>query len=265
MTDRGELVLVEREEDIGVLTLNDPDRKNALSIAMKEQLLAGLDSLDDVRCLVLEGAGDAFCAGGDIDQMEQRMESTEETPLEAMRKSLTLTNDIVAKVASYPAPVVVKVNGAAVGGGASLSLAGDIRVASEYTKIGFVFRQVGLGLDGGASYHLPRIVGTEKAKELALTGRIVNAAEALDIGLVHHVFDAKEYDEKCDEIAENLARGPTEAFRQIKKLLNRSPNKTLEQALEDEVNAQTTLVESRDHQEGVRAFLDNRDPDFVGR
>lgn len=258
------LVDVDVNDGVGTLTLNDPDRKNAFSISMKTELKETLHSLSGVRCLVLEGAGDAFCAGGDIDRMERQVTAEEMSAYETIRESLELTNEIVSTIASYPAPVVAKIDGPAVGGGASLALAADIRVASDRAKMGFVFRQVGLGLDGGASYHLPRIVGVDVATELAFTGRIVDAEEAEAIGLVHHSWP-EEFEANCRTLIETLAGGPTEALARMKQQLHRSSNRTLEETLEAELIAQATLAETADHEEGVMAFLNDRDPEFVGR
>jgi enoyl-CoA hydratase/carnithine racemase len=164
MGNSDEKVLVDVDDGVGTITLNDPDRKNAYSIQMKKELVEALHSLEEIRCLVLQGAGDAFCAGGDIDRMEASIESGDESSRRSIRESLNLTNEIVSTLASYPVPVVMKIDGPAVGGGASLAIAGDVRLASERAKIGFVFRHVGLGLDGGASSHLPEIVGPDAAE-----------------------------------------------------------------------------------------------------
>ncbi len=261
-----ELVRVVDDGGIWTLTLDDPDRRNAYSLAMKDGILAALDevenSVESARCVVLQGAGDAFCAGGDIDRMEENLQ---ETPsVEGMRESLGRTNEIISTLRRLPVPVVALVDGPAIGGGASLASAADLRVASERAVIGFGFRTVGLSVDGGASYTLPRAVGADRAKELALTGRTLDAIEAEQLGLVHRVYPTEEFDERAAEDIKNLAEGPTRALGHVKRLFESGPEKSLEQALEDELQAQSLAAATDDHEEGVRAFLEKRDPEFTG-
>lgn len=261
-----ELVHVEADGGVRTLTLDDPDRRNAYSLAMKDDLLDALEAIEadieDVRCVVLRGAGDAFCAGGDIDRMEETLDDA--PSVGRMRESLGRTNEIISTLRRLPVPVVALVDGPAIGGGASLATAADLRVASERAVIGFGFRSVGLSVDGGASYTLPRAVGADRAKELALTGRTLDASEAEDLGLVHRVYPTEEFDERASEDIRNLAEGPTQALGHIKRLFESGPEKSLEQALDDELQAQSLAAATDDHEEGVRAFLEKRDPDFSG-
>lgn len=261
-----DLVEVAVGEEIGTITLNDPSRKNPLSIEMKEGILAAFDRLDEkqVRCVVVEGAGDAFCAGGDIEQMKGSFEGGAEST-DGMDRSHRLSNEIIARVVSFRAPVIMKVDGAAAGGGAGLALAGDIRLASDRAKIGFTFRHVGLSIDDATSYHLPEIVGLGKSKELVFRGETVDADEAHELGLVQQVYPTEEFEERCEAFVEDIATGPTKAIGLMKRLLNRAGEKSLEQALEDEFAAQKIALASRDHREGIEAFLERRDPEFSGR
>lgn len=262
-TDR---VKVAVDEEIRTITLNDPSRKNPLSIEMKEGILEAFDLLDEekVRCVVMEGAGDAFCAGGDIEEMKDSFEGGAESS-DGMDRSHRLSNKIISRIASFRAPVVMKIDGPAAGGGAGLALAGDIRLASDRAKIGFTFRHVGLSIDDATSYYLPEIVGLGKSKELVFKGKTLDAEEAHELGLVQQVYPTEEFEDRCEEFIEDIATGPTKAIGLMKRLLNRSGEKSLEQALEGELAAQKIALASRDHREGIKAFLERRDPEFAGK
>lgn len=259
-----ELVKLDITKQIGTVTLNDPARKNPLSIEMKEGILDAIDRIkeSEARCMVMQGAEDAFCAGGDIEQMLEGAEA--DGPQDVMDRSHRLSNEIVAEIVSLAVPVVMKIDGPAAGGGAGLALAGDIRLASDRATIGFTFRHVGLSVDDSTSYYLPQIVGPGRAKELVFTGRRLDADEALELGLLQHVYPRAEFDERCAEFVADIATGPTKALGLMKRLLNRSGERSLEGTLEDELAAQKIALASRDHREGIQAFLDKREPEFVG-
>ncbi|MDX1746534.1 MAG: enoyl-CoA hydratase-related protein, partial [Halobacteriales archaeon] len=223
---------------------------------------ATLDS--DARCLVIEGAGGAFSAGGDIDKMERRIEENVHAD-DRVRELERTTNALITRVVNFPLPTVSKIDGPAVGAGANLAIATDVQVASDRSVFGFVFRGVGLSVDAGTSYLLPRIVGENVAKELVLTGEIIDADRAADLGLVNHVYPEAEFDDRADELVSTIATGPTVALRHAKRLVGEGLNKSLEQALIDEARAQGIVFETDDHEEGVRAFLEKRDPEFQGR
>lgn len=259
-------VLLDIEDGIATITLNQPDRRNALS----GEIIAGIDdALDDIedssaRCLVVRGAGGAFSAGGDIDRMLDRIES--DVPAdERVRELERTTSATLARVVTFPLPTVAKIDGPAVGAGGNLAIACDLQLASDRAVFGFVFRNVGLSIDAGTSYLLPRVVGENVAKELAFTGEIVDADRALDLGLVNHVYPQDEFDDRADELIERIATGPTVALRHTKRLIGEGLDKTVEQAMTDEAVAQGIVFETADHEEGVRAFLEDRDPEFEGR
>lgn len=260
-------VRLDVDDGIGRITLDDPDRMNAMSMAMKRGLLDALAEVEasDARCVVIEGAGRAFSAGGDIDQMRERIDADPGEIMDDLGETIGLTNEITTTVFGFPVPVVALVDGPAVGAGAALTLASDVKLASDRAKVGFVFRHIGLSIDAGTSYLLPRVVGIDAAKELALTGRIVDAEEALDLGLLTRVYPAEEFDERAGEFVAEIADGPTRALGHIKRLINGGLEKSLDQALDDEAMTQSVLATSEDHREGVEAFLDDRDPEFVGR
>ncbi|MEF8887747.1 MAG: enoyl-CoA hydratase/isomerase family protein, partial [Haloarculaceae archaeon] len=178
-------VLLEVEDGVATLTMNQPDRMNPVTGPISEGIEAHLDTVeerDDVRCVVVEGAGGAFSAGGDIQGMKDRLDG--DVPLDQsvdeLERGLSQT---MVKLVTCTYPTVAKVDGPAVGAGANLAIGCDVVLASESASIGFVFNQVGLSVDGGTSYLLPRVVGVNKAKELVFTGEILGANEAGDLGL----------------------------------------------------------------------------------
>jgi enoyl-CoA hydratase/carnithine racemase len=259
-------VLLDIEDDVATITLNKPEIRNALDREIATGIVDALDDLEDesIRCIVFEGEGNAFSAGGDIQAMVEAIQG--DVPTDRMVRELErTTNAAMARVLHAQAPTVAKVDGAAVGAGANLALACDVQLASEHAKMGFVFREVGLSVDAGTSYLLPRVVGTNVAKELIYTGEIVDADRAAELGLVNHVYDESEYEQRCGERIERIATGPTVALRHSKRLVDSGLDKSFEQALRDEVTAQGNVFDTQDHEEGVEAFFENRDPEFEGR
>lgn len=261
-----ESVLLDIEDGIATITLNEPDRRNALSQSIEEGMLDALDEIEDsdASVVIIEGSGGSFSAGGDIDRMLEGL--TGDIPLDERAKQLEEgTPDTLTRVYHYDLPTIAKIDGPAVGAGANLAIACDIQLASEDAVFGFVFRQVGLSVDAGTSFLLPRLVGLNVAKELVLTGDIIGANHAADIGLVNHVYDSDEFDEKVQEKAATIASGPEVAFRHTKRLLNEGFEKSIEQAMTDEAVAQGIVFQTDDHTEGVEAFMEDRDPEFEGK
>lgn len=258
-------VLLDVDDGIATVTLNRPEKRNALSNAVSLALEDALQEVAerDARCLVITGAGGAFSAGGDVDRMRRRVE--EDRPIdEAIRNVEQRTAGVVGQVFDFPVPTVAKIEGPAVGAGAGLALACDIQLASETAVMGFVFRHVGLSCDAGTSYLLPRLVGVNTAKELVLTGEILDAEQALDLGLVNHVYPADEFDDRVDEFVSTVATGPTVALRHAMRLIDSSAGKPFHDALRDEAAAQGVALSTADHEEGVAAFVQDRDPAFEG-
>lgn len=265
MSDIPDAVRYSVDQSVATITLNQPDRRNALSREIEIGIEAGLDAAreSDARCLVLEGAGEAFCAGGDIERMQEWLDSGESLDTRISELEAT-TNALMRRLVEFPLPTVSKIDGAAVGAGANLAIATDIQLASERARIGFVFRGVGLSVDAGTSYLLPRLVGENTAKELVFTGDIIDAETALDLGIVNHVYPTASFDEQAHELIQEIATGPTVALRQAKRLLGTGLEKSLDAALRDEARSQSIVFESADHREGVEAFLDGRAPEFTG-
>lgn len=258
-------VLLEVEDGVATVTLNEPERRNAFSAAIQSGIREALEEVEgreDARVVVFEGAGEAFSAGGDIEKMQEWLEDG--TPPAERAREIEAGMSLMQRVDEFPLYTVAKVDGPAVGAGAVLSLACDIQVASDRSVVGFVFRNVGLAVDNGASYFLPRVVGDNVAKELAATGELVGAERAADLGLLNHVYPTEEFEAEADALVEEIATGPTVALRHTKRLIDRGHDADLEDALADEAIAQAAVMETDDHREGVEAFLEKREPAFEG-
>jgi 2-(1,2-epoxy-1,2-dihydrophenyl)acetyl-CoA isomerase len=255
-------IMLDRADGIATLTLNRPEARNALDLAMRDELgqaLAELEADALTRVLVLTGAGGHFCAGGDVKAMARPHTAVEG------RQRVERLNRFVLRLFQFPKPTIAMVDGFAVGAGCNLALACDITVASERARFGEVFARIGLVPDGGGSWLLPRLVGLPRAKELVFTAEIVDAAEALRIGLVNRVVPADDLVTATMALAARIAAGPPGALGLAKSLLNRAAVLDLPGALELEALCQGEAITSKDHAEGVRAFLDKRAPRFEGR
>ena len=252
--------------DVATVTLDRPDVRNALAADTADLLVERFETIaeSDARCVVLQGAGPAFCAGGDVDAMVAGV-ADEEPPAERMELVVSAINDAVATVHDCRLPVVARLDGAAFGAGAGLALACDVQLASPEASIGFGFRRVGLALDSGVSYFLPRIVGPNKAKELVFTGQLLDADEARELGLFTRVFEADSFDAGVENVVSTIAAGPTVALTQSKRLLDRGLEVSFEQALDREAAAQGIAFTTDDHAEGATAFVEQREPEFEGR
>ncbi|WP_435195182.1 enoyl-CoA hydratase/isomerase family protein [Natronomonas sp. EA1] len=262
-----EAVLVEVDDGVATLTLNRPENRNAMSRDMSRAIIEAIDSVEqhpEARCLVITGQEGTFCAGGDINAMLARFE--EDTPLaEAVRSIQLVTSRAIQRLYEFHLPTVAKVDGVAFGAGANLAIAADCTVASTDAKISFGFRQVGLGVDTGTSYLLPRLVGENTAKELVLTGELLDAERAEDIGLFNHAYDASEFEERAGEFIETIAEGPTIGLENSVRLIRDGMDTTLKAAIDNEAAAQAAVLASEDHAEGAEAFMERRDPEFEGK
>lgn len=253
-------------DGVGVLVLNRPDVLNAFN---DELGFAVLDKVREassdgsVRCLVITGAGRGFCAGEDLSALAGGYESGDPPELGG-----TLTdryNPLIRELRAMPKPVVAAINGVAAGAGASLALACDHRVASEKAKLVLAFIKVGLVPDSGAVWFLANMIGEARAMELATTGRPVDAAEALQLGLVNEVVAPDRLEDRWRELAAELAAAPTRAYALTKDLVYGAADRTLSEHLDIEVKAQSEAGRTDDHLEGVQAFLGKRQPTFKGR
>lgn len=256
-------VLVDRLDGIATLTMNRPEARNALDIRMREELVGALDELERdpaARVVVLTGAGGHFSAGGDVKTMAAHRHTAAEG-----RERVELLNRFVLRLFNFPKPTIAMVDGFAVGAGCNIALGCDMIVASDRAKFGEVFLKIGLVPDGGGTWLLQRLVGLAKAKEMVLTAEIIDAAEALRIGLVNRVVPASELETATRALAGKIAAGPPLAASLAKSLLNRAATVDLAAALEGEAFGQSNAISSEDHVEGVRAFLEKRVPKFQGR
>ena len=252
---------VTRSESIATVTINRPQRKNAVTGDMWAQLAETFRSLSadsDVRCVVITGAGGEFCSGADLSARSASGKQVHQ--LAAMRH----VNDAALSLHRMPQPTIAKVRGVAVGAGCNMALGCDLVVASETARFSEIFAKRGLSLDFGGSWLLPRRVGIHRAKELALFGDIISAADAKEMGLVNRVLPDAELDAFVDGWAKRLAAGPPIALALTKRMLNNAMNVTMEEALDDEGAAQTVNFGTKDTLEAMEAFMQKREPKFKG-
>jgi len=258
-------VLMDVRNNVATLTLNRSEALNAVNDAMGKALCHFLRQCEDpaIRCVVLTGAGKAFSVGGDLREMSGAPDAA---GIEAsFRKLLESMNEAVLSIRNLDKPVIAALNGTAAGVGLNLALMCDLRVASEKAKFTQAFLGVGLVPDGGGAFSLPRLVGSAKALELLWLNRVLNAQEALSLGLVNKVVPAETFSQTVEDWASQLARGPRNAFALTKSLVYEGLlTEDLAQHLKKEARAQIESSQTPDFREGVRAFLEKRSPKFQG-
>ena len=266
-----ETLQVFRENSVVTVTINQPEKKNAINSAMWDgltEIFREIASRADDRVVVVTGAGNDFCSGADLSGRGGSAAAAtgvgaqnQVHHLAAMRR----VNDACIALQRLPQPTIAKVRGVAVGAGCNLALGCDLVVASSTARFSEIFARRGLSLDFGGSWLLPRRIGMHRAKELALLAEIIGANDAFEMGLVNRVLPDSEVDAFVDNWARKLAVGPPIALAQTKRLLNNSLNVTLEEALDDEAAAQTINFATSDTAEAMRAFIEKREPKFTGR
>jgi len=260
-----ETIQLELHGPICLLTLNRPERLNALTVQVAGDFKAAVrEALDrGARVVVLTGSGRAFCAGGDLREMqaiaskEGRVEAFFDEPLRILNESILL-------IRQTPVPFIAAVNGVASGGGCNLALACDLVIAAESAKFNQAFIKIGLIPDCGGTFILPRLVGWKRAAELMFTGDLITAQQAAEMGMINSVAADGELMSQVMAMAEKLAQAPTAAIGQIKKLLEASPLNDYGSQLDLERKAQIESGQTKDFSEGVTAFLEKRPPRFVG-
>jgi len=258
-------VLIAQEDGVRTLTLNRPQTLNALTVESTRELAEALEAVGGdpaVRAVIVTGAGSAFSAGGDLEFLQE----IPAMPLARIKEVVYGTFQRVTRaLRGMPKPVIAAVNGAAVGAGCEIAVAADFRIASEHARFGEVWIKLGCVPALGGMYLLPRIVGLAKATELILTGEIIDAREALRIGLVSRVVPHAELAEAARALALSLAEGPANAIALAKAALNRGLESTLSAELESTVEAQLQCFATKDFAEGVRALVERRPPKFTGQ
>lgn len=266
-TTTDDVVLVEDTDGVRTITLNRPAAYNSLNVELKNRLVETLRVTaadDDVRAVVLTGAGKAFCAGQDLKEHVGLLLDKDPAPLSTVEEHY---NPIATSIAEMPKPIIAAVNGPAAGAGAAFAYAADVRIAASSANFLMAFANVGLGPDSGASWTLQRLIGYGRALELMLLPRKVHADEALRIGLVSEVVeDAGDGAvlTRAQELAAKLATGPTVAYQKIKHTLAAATSSSLREALAAEQVAQNELGTTADHHEAVDAFVNKRTPKFTG-
>ncbi len=252
---------VQRDGGLVTLTFNRPHKKNALNRQSWDELdraLAEIAVNPDDRALVLTGAGGNFSSGADLSDQSMKMV----LPIVAEMRSV---GDIILRLHRLPIPTLAKIDGVAVGVALGLALGCDLVLASDRARLIEIFPRRGLALDGGNSWLLPRLIGLQRAKELAFFGDTVPASEAAALGLVNRVVPVEELDDLAAGWGRRLASGPTMALALTKRMLNNSYGVSMDQALEEEARSQHISYTTKDMGEAMRAFFDKRDPIFEGR
>ncbi|MDQ3071918.1 MAG: enoyl-CoA hydratase-related protein [Bacteroidota bacterium] len=249
-------------EGVATITLNRPDVFNAFNDELSYELQDALKKAnreEEVRVVVLTGAGKAFCSGQDLKEIANKENRSLSDSL------YKRYNPIIRAIREMPKPVICRLNGVAAGAGCSLALACDIIIASEKALLIEVFVNVGLVLDSGSSYFLPRLVGSQRAFELATTGKKVSAQQAFEWGMVNSVVSEDELDNTVSRLTDFYRSAPTKAIGLMKKMLNRSFNSDLDTMLQYEAYCQEIAGRSEDYREGVSSFNEKRKPEFKGR
>ncbi|GIV34942.1 MAG: 2-(1,2-epoxy-1,2-dihydrophenyl)acetyl-CoA isomerase [Chitinophagales bacterium] len=254
-------IVLEISDNKATITLNRPEVYNAFNTEMSFELQGAIKEVAKnkaVRVLVITGAGKAFCSGQDLKEVQA---AGQRSLMDSVQQRY---NPLIRAMRNLPKPIICRLNGIAAGAGCSLALACDMIIASEEAALLEAFVNIGLVLDSGSSFFLPRLTGMARAFELATTGRKITAREALQYGLVNQVVPADELDKAVGERVAYYASAPTKAIGLIKKLLNQSFHSDLDTMLEAEACYQEIAGRSKDYKEGVAAFLEKRKPRFTG-
>jgi 2-(1,2-epoxy-1,2-dihydrophenyl)acetyl-CoA isomerase len=256
----------EIQDRVATLTLNRPERLNALGDTLREDLYDAIQKSqadDDVGVLVITGAGRGFCSGGDVKSMNERNQSGQTSAV--AEKMAPVRDRVVLAMRDCPKPIIAAINGAAAGAGMNLALACDMRIASTAAKFSQAFVKRGIAPDWGGSWFLPRVVGTAKACELIFTGDSIDANEAFRLGIVNYVVAPEELMTETYKLAKKIAAGPPVAIALSKRAIHHNEEVDLRAGLEFETFIQGVARETEDSKEGVRAFMEKRAPVFRGR
>jgi enoyl-CoA hydratase/carnithine racemase len=262
-----ETLLVERTDGVVTVTLNRPEKKNAINGPMWRELIEVFEEVADTpsdRVLVITGAGDGFCSGADLSPGDNPDLATQDGGIGSTFRQMRVVGRTALRLHQLPQPSIAAVNGVAAGAGLNLALGCDLVVASERARFSEIFSKRGLNVDFGGSWLLPRLVGLHKAKELVFFADIIDAVEAERIGIVNRVVPADDLAKVAGELATRLAALPPIQLSISKKLLNQSFSVSMADALEFEDTAQAMNFASKDTSEAMLAFLQKREPKFTG-
>ncbi len=256
-----ETILVEKRESVAILTINRPDKLNALSSKVHQEGVDALENLrkdDEVRVLVITGAGEkSFIAGADISEFAGKTSVTQ--------RDVFHEKTFFNSIDSFPKPVIAMINGFCLGGGCELALACDIRLASEKARFGQPEINLGIIPGGGGTQRLTHLVGEGKSMEIILTGDMINAETALQIGLVNHVYSAEDLEAKTMEMANKIAEKSPVALQMAKEAVKLASRSNLDEGLRREIDLFAICFSTADKEEGVSAFLEKRKPVFTGK
>ena len=256
------MILFEKIDAVGKITLNRPEKYNSFVREMAlsfQNTLANCESDDSIRCILITGAGKAFCAGQDLKEaIDPQGPEIEQIVREHY-------NPIIKRIREIEKPVIAAVNGVAAGAGANLALACDIITATQSAKFIQAFSKIGLIPDSGGTYFLPRLIGLPKATAFMMTGEPVSSEKAEALGMIYAVYEDAEFESKTLELARSIAAMPTKGLGYTKRLLNQSFNNSLEDQLDLEAATQSLSAHADDHKEGIQAFLEKRTPKFTGK
>ena len=256
------MIQFEKIGAIGKITLNRPDKYNAFVRGMALELQKKLDecrSDETIRCIIISGSEKAFCAGQDLKEATDPNGPTIE---EIVQQHY---NPIIKKIREIEIPVIAAVNGVAAGAGANVALACDIVVAAKSATFIQAFSKIGLIPDSGGTYFLPRLIGIQKAAALMMTGEAISAEKAETLGMIYAVYEDSEFETSAMKLADTISSMPTKGLGYTKKLLSQTFNNSLEEQLDREAETQALSASSKDYQEGIKAFMEKRTPQFTGK
>jgi 2-(1,2-epoxy-1,2-dihydrophenyl)acetyl-CoA isomerase len=260
-----ESLLIEQDGGVLTITMNRPDVLNAFNDSMLEELGEAIEAAakdDNVRCVVLTGAGRAFGSGQDLRTFSAIRASGEPV---RVSEHLKKYHRVIYTIRTMPKPVIAAVRGVAAGISCNIALACDLRIAADDARFIEAFARIGLVPDGGGAYFLPRLVGFGKALEMAMLAEEITGPEAERIGLINKCVSLAAFESATKALAHRLASGPTRSYALIKELMNKSLESDLETSLRLEGEMQDLAIQTQDHREGVAAFLEKRPPKYTGR